>query len=76
MPVTRWKPASTGAGTTEKRGENEMYEVAWREINRKGEFVVKRKSFASAKARERFIEKLMEKDSFDCLFGVRDPEND
>ena len=53
-----------------------MYEVAWREINRKGEFVVKRKSFASAKARERFIEKLMEKDSFDCLFGVRDPEND
>ena len=50
-----------------------MYEVVWREINARFEFVVKRKSFASADARKRFCERLLKKESFDCLLGFRDP---
>ena len=41
-----------------------MYEVAWQEINSKDRIIAKRKSFKTAQAMEKFIEKLVEKDSF------------
>ena len=49
-----------------------MYEVAWREINARFEFVIKRKSFKSSDARAQFCRKIMEKSSFDCFLGFRD----
>ena len=44
--------------------KNTVFEVAWKEIDRKGRIVSKRKAFASFAARERFVVKLVEKDSF------------
>ena len=50
-----------------------MWEVSWREINARFEFVIKRKAFKSSEARKKFCERLMEKESFDCLLGFRNP---
>ena len=44
--------------------KNTVFEVAWKEIDRKGMIVSKRKAFASAAARDRFAVKVSEKDSF------------
>jgi len=40
------------------------YEVAWKEVNKKDQFVVKRKAFTTEKAMMRFAGKLTEKDNF------------
>lgn len=48
-----------------------MNEVAWMEINRKGEVVTKRKSFNSQAAAQKFIEKLFEKDNFYSIVATR-----
>lgn len=41
-----------------------MHEVTWNEVNKKDQIVTKRKSFKTAQALEKFIEKLVEKDNF------------
>ena len=50
-----------------------MYEVVWREIDSKGYFVIKRKAFATADKRFRFVLALERKPSYDCLIAFRDP---
>ena len=50
-----------------------MFEVAWKEINSKYRIVCKRKAFKSASALEAFIDRLVEKDSFYEIVGLRDP---
>lgn len=52
--------------------KNSVFEVAWHEIDRKGLIVSKRKAFASSAARERFIGKLVEKDSFFRILALLD----
>ena len=44
-----------------------MFEVAYQEINKKDEVVTKRKSFKSEEARQKFVEKLSQKDDFVCI---------
>lgn len=48
-----------------------MFEVAWQEFNRKAEIVTKRKSFRTKAARDKFIEKLYDKDNFWQILGYR-----
>jgi len=48
-----------------------MYEVAWQEINKNFQIVTKRKSFKTEAARDRFVDKLFEKDNFYSLIGIR-----
>ena len=48
-----------------------MFEVAWREVTTAGRIVLKRKSFATEAARDRFIDRLFTKDNFLELYGVR-----
>ena len=52
--------------------KNSVFEVVWHEIDRKGLIVSKRKAFASSAARERFIGKLAEKDSFFRILALLD----
>lgn len=49
-----------------------MYEVAWQEITKTGSIVSKRKSFKTAEAREKFIDRLAEKDSFYRVLAISD----
>lgn len=49
-----------------------MYEVAWQEINSKYQIVTKRKGFKTETAREKFVERLTEKDSFYQILGYAD----
>lgn len=44
-----------------------MFEVAYQEINKKDEVVTKSKSFKSEEARQKFVEKLSQKDNFVCI---------
>lgn len=44
-----------------------MFEVAYQEINKKDEVVTKRKGFKSEEARQKFVEKLSQKDNFVCI---------
>ena len=53
------------------KGDSEMYEIAWMEVNSKEHIVSKRKAFKTEAARERFIEKLFEKDSFLRIIAIR-----
>lgn len=48
-----------------------MYEIVWKEVNKTERIVVKRKAFKSEAARERFIEKLFDKDSFLEIIAMR-----
>lgn len=48
-----------------------MNEVAWIEINRKGELVTKRKNFKNETAAQKFVEKLVEKDNFYSILATR-----
>lgn len=47
-----------------------MYEVVWQEVNSKDRIVAKRKSFKTAQAMEKFIDKLTEKDNFVCILAT------
>lgn len=48
-----------------------MFEIAWKEVTKTDRIVVKRKAFKTETARERFIEKLFDKDNFLELIAVR-----
>lgn len=48
-----------------------MKEVAWQEFNKNDRLVTKRKSFKTAEAMEKFIEKLFEKDNFHTILATR-----
>lgn len=48
-----------------------MFEIAWKEVTKTDRIVVKRKAFKTEAARERFIEKLFDKDNFLELIAVR-----
>lgn len=41
-----------------------MFEIAWKEVTKSDRIVVKRKAFKTEAAREKFIEKLFNKDNF------------
>ena len=47
-----------------RRREMERFEIRWIEINKKMELVNKRKGFDTEKARDKFVEKLVEKDNY------------
>ena len=51
-----------------------MYEIAWQEIDRKGNIVSKRRAFKSGSACAHFAEKLVEKDSFYRILAYANPE--
>ena len=48
-----------------------MREIAWQEFTKTGSLTTKRKSFKTEEAAERFIEKLLEKDSFYTILATR-----
>lgn len=48
-----------------------IWEVAWEEISARGAIVSKRKAFRSEKARDAFIGRLVEKDGFWRILGIR-----
>lgn len=48
-----------------------MYEVAWQEFNKNDRLVTKRKSFKTEAARDKFIEKICEKDNFYMILATR-----
>ena len=48
-----------------------MFEIAWKEVTKTDRIVVKRKAFKTEAAREKFIEKLFDKDNFLELIAVR-----
>ena len=49
-----------------------MFELAWQEINRNGQIVMKRKKFKTRSAMENFIERLFDKISFWQIYGMRE----
>lgn len=48
-----------------------MFEIAWKEFTNSGRLTVKRKTFQTEKAMERFITKLFSKDSFCEIIATR-----
>lgn len=48
-----------------------MYEVAWQEFNKSDRLVTKRKTFKTAEAMQKFIEKISEKDNFYTILATR-----
>ena len=50
-----------------------MFEIAWREITAKGRIVCKHRAFKSESAREIYIDRLIQRDSFYEIVGIRDP---
>nr|DAW51822.1 MAG TPA: hypothetical protein [Caudoviricetes sp.] len=46
-----------------------MFEIAYQEVNKRDEVVTKRKSFKTEAAREKFVEKAMQKDNFVCVLS-------
>ena len=48
-----------------------MFEIMWQEISKTGKITTKRKSFNTEAARDKFIDKLTEKDSFYQIIGYR-----
>lgn len=51
--------------------EVNMFEVAWQEFNKADRLVTKRKAFKTEEAREKFINKLVEKDNFHTILAYR-----
>lgn len=51
--------------------EVNMFEVAWQEFNKADRLVTKRKAFKTEAAREKFINKLVEKDNFHMILAYR-----
>lgn len=48
-----------------------MFEMVWQEFNKSDRLVTKRKSFKTAEAMEKFIEKVSEKDNFYTILATR-----
>jgi hypothetical protein len=48
------------------------YEVAWSEIDRRGNIITKRKAFSNKKAFEKFLAAVAEKDNFHSFYGTRE----
>lgn len=48
-----------------------MFEIAWKEVTKTDRIVVKRKAFKTEGAREKFIEKLFDKDNFLEILATR-----
>lgn len=48
-----------------------MSEIVWQEFTKSGKLVTKRRNFKTAKAAERFIEVLYEKDGFYTVLATR-----
>lgn len=48
-----------------------MFEIAWKEFTKSGRLTVKRKTFKTETAMERFIHKLFEKDGFYGIIATR-----
>lgn len=48
-----------------------MFEIVWQEFNKSDRLVTKRKSFKTAEAMEKFIEKVSEKDNFYTILATR-----
>ena len=49
-----------------------MYEICWQEFKKNGEIVTKRKAFKTEQARTRFVEKLVDKNSFYQILAYTD----
>lgn len=49
-----------------------MFEIAWQEITTRGVFKTKRKSFKTAEARAKFIDKLQDRDGFWRILAYAD----
>ena len=47
------------------------YEVSWQEFNKSDRIVAKSRAFATEEAREKFIDKLTEKDNFYTILAYR-----
>lgn len=53
-----------------------MFEVTYQEVNKRDEVVTKRKSFKTAAARDKFVERASQKDNFLCVLAYcRFPRN-
>lgn len=52
-----------------------MYELAWREINKAGNIVTKRKEFKTKEAMDKHIDKLCESGNLYEIYGTRGPED-
>ena len=48
-----------------------MMEISWQEFNKSERLVTKRKTFKTAEAMQKFIEKLVEKDNFYTILATR-----
>ena len=46
-----------------------MFEVTYLEVNKRDEVVTKRKSFKTAAARDKFVERASQKDNFLCVLA-------
>ena len=67
-------PKSTAKkqGTKPDAKEDKMLkEIVWQEFNKSDRLVTKRKSFKTAEALEKFIEKLTEKGNFHSILATR-----
>lgn len=49
-----------------------MFEVTYQEVNKRDEVVTKRKSFKTAAARDKFVERASQKDNFLCRHQDRE----
>lgn len=49
-----------------------MIEMAYQEINKRGEIVMKRKTFKTYEAMDKFIEKLEDKGTLYSVYGTRE----
>lgn len=52
------------------REDKMLKEIVWQEFNKSDRLVTKRKSFKTAEALEKFIEKLTEKDNFYTILAT------
>lgn len=49
--------------------DKKMFEVTYQEVNKRDEVVTKRKSFKTAAARDKFVERASQKDNFLCVLA-------
>jgi hypothetical protein len=49
-----------------------MFGVRWQEFDKQDRLVMKEKNFTTAKARDKFIEKLTQKDNFHSIYATCD----
>ena len=54
--------------------EGGEFEFSWQEIGKNDKITSKRKAFKSKDARDKFLEKLYDKDNLYQVLGTRDPE--